>query len=84
MARGWESKSVEGQIELLEAESSERRKEQRTAAQMEILRKKELLLLSRTRVLCELEASQNDRYTEQLKLALADLDAQLARLDPST
>ena len=84
MARGWESKSVEGQIELLEAEKTEKSKAQRSASENETLRKRNLLLLSRTRVLSEIEASRNERYTAQLKQALADLDAQLAQLDPST
>ncbi len=47
---------------------------------MELNRRREVLVLSRTRVQRELESSRNPRYTEQLTRALADLDAQLANL----
>jgi hypothetical protein len=45
-------------------------------------RQRDVLLLSRSRVLRQIEASRNERYTEQLNTALADLDAQLAKLGP--
>ncbi|MGB2886145.1 MAG: hypothetical protein WBC04_00475 [Candidatus Acidiferrales bacterium] len=82
MARGWESKAVEGQIELSGNEQSEGRR-QLTPAQMENQRKKQILLLSRTQVVRQIETSRNERYTEQLNRALADIDAQLAELDPA-
>jgi hypothetical protein len=47
---------------------------------MEAHRRKEVLLLSRSRVEKDLTASQNPRYREQLTKALADLDAQLSKL----
>ena len=81
MARGWESKSVEGQIELSESEKPEPDKRQRTPAQLEVQRRKQVLLLSRARVLRQIETSLNQRYTEQLNKALADLDAQIAAVD---
>jgi len=49
-----------------------------------MLRKKGTLMLSRTRVLRELEASHNPRYRSQLEKALVDLNAQLSRLEPGT
>ena len=51
------------------------------AEEMELLRKKESLKLSRTRVLRELEASQNPRYRNLMQKALADLNSELSRLD---
>ncbi|MFY9531197.1 MAG: hypothetical protein WAR24_20000 [Candidatus Acidiferrales bacterium] len=54
-----------------------------TPAQMENQRKKQILLLSRTQVVRQIETSRNERYTEQLNRALADIDAQLAELDPA-
>ncbi len=48
---------------------------------MELLRKKESLNLSRTRVLRELEASQNPRYRHLMEKALADLNTELGRLE---
>ena len=44
------------------------------------LRKREGLILSRTRVVREMESAQNPRYKVQLKKALAELDAQLENL----
>jgi len=80
MAKGWESKSVEAQVEDSQAKSSEKHKKQLTPAQVEEYRRREVLLLSRTRVQRDLAASQNPRYTEQLNRALADIEAQLAAL----
>lgn len=49
-------------------------------AQLEILRQRENLILSRTRVMRELESSQNVRYKQILNHALEDLNAKLALL----
>ncbi|MCL5743207.1 MAG: hypothetical protein M1541_04645 [Acidobacteria bacterium] len=81
MARGWESKSAEIQMESAESDKhSTPRKNSRTSAELNIIREKEGLLLSRTRVLREMDSSQNPRYKAILNKALADLDAKLARL----
>lgn len=86
MARGWESKAVEEQIDPREAEKSEEKKAEankrtRSPEYVEMNRKKEVLRLSRARVLGQIEASRNERYTEQLNQALAELDSQIAMLD---
>ena len=47
---------------------------------LQLLRKKESLLLSRTRVARELDNAQNPRYKALLTKALADLDAQLTTI----
>jgi hypothetical protein len=47
---------------------------------VELLRRKEILVLSRTRVLRELENSQNARYRKILSSALADLETRLSDL----
>ena len=44
---------------------------------LESIRKRETILLSRTRVVRELESAQNPRYRAQLTKALAELDTQL-------
>jgi hypothetical protein len=80
MARGWESKSVESQIESAESQVCPSR-EQIGAEELVVLRKKENLMLSRTRVLKDLETSQNPRYRNLMEKALADLDAELLRLE---
>jgi hypothetical protein len=82
MARGWESKSVEDQIEAAEARSAAAAARPIKAKLAEQTRRRESLLLSRTRVARELESSQNPRYREQKQKALDDLDAQLAALEP--
>ncbi len=81
MARGWESKSVESQMES----AVERRKEiaavsQLNAEQAQKLRERESLELSRTRVLHDLEAATNPRYREQLQAALRHLEEKLLHL----
>jgi hypothetical protein len=80
MARGWESKSVEEQVQEHQQKKGENTKKQLTAEQLESRRKREVLLLSRSRVQKDLQASQNPRHRDQLNSALADLDSQIAEL----
>ena len=80
MARGWESKSVEGQIEAAQAKPLHLPGGP-DPAQLELLRRKETLTLSRTRVMRELETSQNIRYRQILSNALEDLNVKLAELN---
>lgn len=77
MARGWESKSVESQIEdadradlgqLLTPEQRERR------------RKRESLDLSRRRVLQEMETTRSDLRRISLQQALEFLDEEIRKL----
>jgi hypothetical protein len=90
MARGWESKSVEDQVQQSEAaapakESKDKQRRQLTAAQIELHRQREVLILSRVRVQQNLKVSSNPRYTEQLNRALADIEVQLSGLpDPDS
>ena len=44
-------------------------------------RERQRLLLSRTYVLRQIEASSNERYTQSLRQALNDLDQKIAKLD---
>jgi hypothetical protein len=83
MARGWESKAVESQIETAEARVAAK-KTRLSPEEMERQRKRESLLLSRARVLQDIEKSSNPRYRKMLSDALAHLDAQLAQLDSAT
>jgi hypothetical protein len=80
MARGWESKSVEEQVQEHQQKKEENRKKQLTPEQVESRRKREVLLLSRSRVQKDLQASQNPRHRDQLNSALADLESQIAEL----
>ena len=79
MARGWESKSVEAQIDMAESRLPRADFDKNLdPREQEILRKRATILLSRTRVVRELNSAQNPRYKGILNKALADLDAQLA------
>lgn len=78
MARGWESKSVEAQIEAA-AENESVRKSPLTPEQAAQLRAKERLVLARKHVLRQLDTTQNARHRQMLEQALADLDAQLSK-----
>jgi hypothetical protein len=80
MARGWESKSVEAQIDTAEAHRAEKKNNAPSVQSLEVIRKKETILLSRIRVIRELDNAQNPRYKAVLAKALADLDAQLTSI----
>ena len=80
MARGWESKAVEAQVEAA-SESNSKIEKRMTPAELETRRKRESLLLSRSRILQDLKQSKNPRYKKILSDALADLDEKLAQLD---
>ena len=81
MARGWESKSIESQIEEAQSNRRDARQRPMDPAEAEKNRRRESLLLSRTRVLHDLEATQNPRYRQTLSEALKHLDEKLAELD---
>jgi hypothetical protein len=82
MARGWESKSVEEQIESAQSRPARGKRIaiELTAAQVTLVRERENLTLSRTRVLHEIESSQNPRYLQLLKRELKVLDEKLRKL----
>jgi hypothetical protein len=82
MARGWESKSVEEQIESAQSRPPRggRAAIEMSAAQVNLVREKENLTLSRTRVLHEIETSQNPRYLQLLSRQLKVLDEKLRKL----
>jgi hypothetical protein len=78
MARGWESKSVEEQQS--EAVSEPKSGPRPTPEQLTRERQRHGIRLSRARVMQQLEAAQNPSHRQMLESALADLEAQLARL----
>jgi hypothetical protein len=81
MARGWESKSVEAQVEEAESESSLNPDQKFSIEEMQTIFKKKDLMLSRRRVLQQMELSPNERYSDLLRRTLAGLDAELAGLN---
>lgn len=80
MARGWESKEVEMQI----ASALERQKRPSvlplTAEEVAIMRQREGLELSRTRVMNDFNSATNPGYRQILLRSLEFLDQELARL----
>ena len=80
MARGWESKSVEAQIDMAGQHHRSAVLNTPDPETLSVLRQKETILLSRTRIIRELNAAQNPRYKAVLNKALADLDAKLATI----
>jgi hypothetical protein len=77
MARGWESKSVEQQQEQAGAQKTHHAA--LTPEQVAEENRRRGLLLSRHRVVQQLEAAANPRHRQMLEAALAELDAQLSR-----
>jgi hypothetical protein len=80
VARGWESKGVEAQMESAPSVRQPLQSVEMTPDERERLRKRNGLLLSRTRVLHDLETAHNPRYLDQLRTALLFLDSQLDQL----
>ncbi len=80
MARGWESKEIESQIEAAEARASLSKKKQISDEQVQLQREREGLELSRTRVLQDLLSAVNPKYREMLQRSLDHLDEKLAVL----
>ena len=81
MARGWDSKAVEDQVQNHQAQDSGKHDAQLTPAQAETRRRREVLILSRTRVQRDLQESSNQRYRDQLTRALADIESRLAAVE---
>jgi len=80
MARGWESKSVEQQQDEKTAEARTDRP-RLTIAQQEMNRKREGLLLSRKRLVGQLESSPHPAHRKMLEQSLAEIDRQLASFE---
>lgn len=80
MSRGWESKDVESQQEEALARRNQP-KDQRTPEEIEREKKRESILLSRTRVLHDLEQTTHPRRKQQLEESLKFLDQQLDDID---
>jgi len=80
MARGWESKSVEQQQDEKAAEAKATNPPV-APAQQKINRQREGLLLSRSRLLGELETSHHPAHRQMLHRSLAEIDRQLASFE---
>lgn len=81
MARGWESKSVESQMEAAATRRAPERRAPQTEDQIRVERERESLLLSRKRVLKDIETVTHPRYRQQLEAALQHLERRLKELE---
>jgi hypothetical protein len=79
VARGWESKAVEDQIA-----SAEERKagpaRARTPEEIERESRRQGLLLSRAKIVRDIENARDDRHRASLQQALDYIDSQIATL----
>jgi hypothetical protein len=77
MARGWESKSVESQME--DRHEPVTRRESFTPEERERRSKQESLEMSRRRIQRELESARSETHRTALQHALHHLDDELSR-----
>ena len=80
MARGWESKSVESQIDSAEERAALAKLPKLTPEEADRKSQRESLELSRTRVLHDIQTSTNAKYRVTLEAALKHLDDKIAKL----
>ena len=80
MARGWESKSVEAQMETAKDNAASGPKTPLTDGEKKARHERDSLKLSRAYIVHQIEASTNERYTRSLQQALSEIDEKLAKL----
>jgi hypothetical protein len=80
MARGWESKSVEAQMEDVKDGQPSSAKRSLTDGEKRDQRERDNLKLSRAYVAQQIEAASNEKYKESLRQALQEIDQKLAKL----
>ena len=83
MARGWESKSVEAQMENAKDGATQGSKPPLTDGEKKARHERDSLKLSRAYIVHQIEASTNERYTKSLQQALSEIDEKLATLENS-
>ena len=81
MARGWESKSVEAQMDEAEKARETRLRRPPTPAEIERNGKRDGLMLSRARTLEALQHTCDERYRALLEKTLEHLHAQLKQIE---
>lgn len=80
MARGWESKDVESQVEAAHTDKPAGEKTQKAQDQLNNERERQGLELSKKRVLADLENATHPGHRKSLEAALAHLDAKIETL----
>jgi hypothetical protein len=80
MARGWESKDVEAQVEAGEAPHGHYGKSSKSPEQLRRELECKDLKLSRIRIVHDLESATNPNHRKSLEAALAHLDKKIAEV----
>jgi hypothetical protein len=80
MARGWESKSVEDQIAASEDRKAAAAKKVRTPDEIARESRKQGLLLSRAKIVRDIENARDERHRVALQQALEYIDGQIQTL----
>ncbi len=80
MARGWESKDVESQVDLLEAKQEKSHTAAKTAEQLRKDQERKDLQLSRVRIANDLESATHPQHRKSLEAALAHLDKKISEV----
>jgi len=80
MARGWESKDVESQVQSSQAPTGTEGSKHKSAEQVQREQERKGLQLSRTRVMHDLESATNPNHRKSLEAALAHLEKKLSEL----
>jgi hypothetical protein len=81
MARGWQSKDVESQVEDRKTVADNSGRGQKTEEDLRKEQEKRGLHLSRTRILNDLEHATHPNHRKSLEAALAHLDKKIAELN---
>lgn len=84
MARGWESKSIESQIDEAQAKKEARSKRALTVEEADRLQRKEALLSERARLVREMERAYMRRHLVILERGLAYINSELEKLEQET
>jgi hypothetical protein len=80
MARGWESKDVESQVEAKTPMSAAPGKGPKSPEDIRREQERRDLQLSRTRIVNDLQAATHPNHRKSLEAALAHLDEKIAKL----
>jgi hypothetical protein len=81
MARGWESKDVEAQVEATEAPKQKSGSGPKSPEQLAREQERKDLQLSRTRIANDLATATHPNHRKSLEAALAHLDKKIADLN---
>jgi hypothetical protein len=80
MARGWESKDVESQVEATEAPQQKVLQGNKSPEQISLEQQRKDLQLSRTRIVNDLASATHPNHRKSLEAALAHLDKKISEL----